>query len=92
MAEQCRLRNSAIPSYLIPWKVICTGWITISKRKQWKPEREGKTFEEVDTVYDQYRYMDSIESLDNKDGGGKLPSVPVIPESGDPLEPSATEK
>ncbi|MFR2949168.1 MAG: hypothetical protein ACLTNK_07515, partial [Akkermansia muciniphila] len=62
------------------------------KKETMEAKREGKTFEEVDTVYDQYRYMDSIESLDNKDGGGKLPSVPVIPESGDPLEPSATEK
>lgn len=37
-----QLRNSAIPSYLIPWKVICTGWITISKRKQWKPSGKEK--------------------------------------------------
>ena len=43
-------------------------------------------------VYDQYRYMDSIDSLDNKEGSGKLPSVPVIPENGAPLEPSKTEK
>lgn len=62
------------------------------KKETMKPSGKEKHSRRVDTVYDQYRYMDSIESLDNKDGGGKLPSVPVIPESGDPLEPSATEK
>ena len=36
--------------------------------------------------------MDSYVSLYNKVGGVKLPYVPVIPESGDPLVPSSTEK
>lgn len=62
------------------------------KKETMEAKREGKTFEEVDAVYDQYRYMDSIDSLDNKEGSGKLPSVPVIPENGAPLEPSKTEK
>ena len=47
----------------------------------------------MDTVYDQYRYMDSIDSLDNKDGADKLPSVPAIPENGvTQEEPPTTEK
>lgn len=45
------------------------------KKETMEAKREGKTFEEVDAVYDQYRYMDSIDSLDNKEGSGKLPSV-----------------
>lgn len=57
------------------------------KKETMEAKREGKTFEEVDAVYDQYRYMDSIDSLDNKEGSGKLPSVPVIPENGAPWNP-----
>ena len=63
------------------------------KKETLEAKREGRTFEEVDAVYDQYRFLDSIDSLANKYGAANLPSVPALQETGDPqVEPPTTEK
>ncbi len=55
-------------------------------------KRTGKTFDEVDVVYDQYRYIDSIKRLDNNNDANKLPSVPAIPDQDSQQKPTPSEQ
>lgn len=66
-------------------------WVdTDAKKETLEAKRRGDSFEEVDAVYEQYRYMDSLKGPDDKNSQPLLPSVPAIP-SGDAPQTTTTE-